>query len=319
MDSTLQPKKRRFPVSGFVSVSCNTMLMEAHEYVCRGDAVVSDLKWPLVPSLSYMVSGGVYLPKGIHIEGNVSFLQAMKTGTMIDLDYEGILDSPPQMGITKRSEHVCNIISGVCGTVKAGIQLAMPQTEDMQQAGISALIEPMISFYYSTIKWHSYGGYLQYAKMKKDGSYEPWSGALPKVLIGHDAVSYQQQVYLPAIGIGCEVLFPHNILLTSDFHVCPNIMAISEDIHHARNLRFIDVLDEGWAIHGTTRLTWKCFPFCAVFCSLFYQYAKTTEGRSMIYAGLSDTKPARYTDLHTAGTALYGCSLAIGLAFVVGR
>lgn len=318
-DSSLSARKI-FPVSGFLAASCNALLMEAREYVCDGDMLVSDLRWPLVPSASYTVYGGIYLPKGIHIEGNVSFLQPMATGTMIDKDFEGlsaIVSQQPEL--TKRSEHACSIISGVQWMVKAGVQLAMPQSTGMRQVGISVFVEPMISFYYSVIKWHSYNGYLQYAKMNRYGQYEPWTETLPRIAITQAAVSYQQHIMLPAIGLGWEVLFPHNITLNTDMHLNPNISAITEDIHHARNLRFVDILQGGWAFHGTTRLAWQFHRFFAAFCSLFYQYAKTTDGISIIYNGITSKKPAGYSAPHTAGTALYGCTFSAGLVFTLGR
>lgn len=317
-DTPLSTKKI-FPVSGFLAASCNGLLMEAREYVCQSNIIVSDLRWPLVPSFSYSLHGGIYLPKGIHIEGNVSFLQPMKTGTMIDKDFEDMTVLPLQPELTKRSEHACDIIGGIQWMAKLGVQIAMPQSIRMKQAGITVLVEPMISFYYSVIKWHSYNGYLQYAKIKRNGQYEPWTETLPRIAITQAAVSYQQHVMLPAIGIGWEVSFPHKITLNTDLHLNPNIMAITEDIHHARNLRFVDVLQGGWAFHGTTRLSWQCHRFFAVFCSIFYQYAKTTEGISMIYNGITSKKVAAYSLPHTAGTALYGGTVSAGFAFTLGR
>lgn len=312
-------KTKKFPVSGFIAFSVNTMLAESREYVCDSDIILSDLKWPLTPAVSYTLYGGLYFPKGIHIEGNISFMQPMSTAQMTDTDFEGILETPPYTGITKFSEHNCTIIGGLSWAAKLGLQLPMPQTAAMQSAGILLTVEPLLSFYYSTISWHSYGGYLQYAEKKFDGTYEPWSTALPKVPYNEAAVSYRQQIILPAIGIGLGATFPHKLGLFSDFHLTPDIMAFAEDIHHKRNVRFVDIMHGGWAIHGNLRLHWNCLPFFSVFVNLFYQYCLTMEGGSIIYDGITSTKPDSFTQPNSAGTSLRGCTCSIGCAFRVGR
>ena len=314
-----EEKTKKFPVSGFIAFSVNTMFAEGHEYVCDYDVILSDLKWPLTPSVSYTLYGGVYFPKGIHIEGNISFMQPMPTASMTDTDFEGIRAIPPQIGITKFSKHNCAIIDGLSWTTKLGLQLPIPQTARMRSAGISLTVEPMLSFYYSTISWHSYGGYLQYAKMMPNGTYEPWNATLPKIPHNGPAVSYRQQIIIPAIGVGFEAVFPHKLTLSSDFHLTAEIMASAEDIHHTRNLRFIDIMDGGWGMRGNTRLSWHCMPFFSVFFNFFYIYCITMEGNSAIYSGITSTKPYSYTPLNSAGTALRGCACSIGLAFSVGR
>ena len=312
-------KTKKFPVSGFIAFSFNTMIAESREYVCRYDAILSDLKWPLTPSASYTIHGGVYFPKGIHLEGNISFMQPMATAPMTDSDFEGILTTPPQTGITKFSKHNCTIINGLSWMAKLGLQLPMPQSAAMRSAGIAVTVEPMLSFYYSTISWHSYGGYLQYAEKKFDGTYEPWTPALPRMPHIGSAISYRQQVMMPAIGVGFEATLPHKLTLLSDFHLTADITAFAEDIHHAANMRYIDILGGGWAMHGNLRLHWNCLPFLLVFINLFYQYCITMEGSSIIYNDITSTKPSSYTPPNSAGTSLRGCTCSIGCAFRIGR
>lgn len=312
-------KIKKFPVSGFIAFSVNTMIAEGREYVCDYELILSDLKWPLTPSASYTIYGGVYFPKGIHIEGNISFMQPMSTAPMTDSDFEGIQATPPQTGITKFSEHNCTIMGGLSWAAKLGLQLPMPQTAAMRSAGVLFTVEPMLSFYYSTISWHSYGGYLQYAKIRPNGTYEPWIKTLPKVPHDGPAVSYQQNILMPAIGIGVEVTFPHKLTLLSDFHLTAKIMASAEDIHHDRNVRYVDIMNGGWAMHGNIRLQWNCLPFFAVFCNLFYQYCISIEGNSIVYNGITSTKPSFYTPPNSAGTSLRGCTCSIGCAFRIGR
>ena len=96
-------------------------------------------------------------------------------------------------------------------------------------------------------------------------------------------------------------------------------MASGEDIHHARNIRFIDIMGGGFALHGTTRLSWRCLPYFALFASVFYEYSVTTEGISISYAGIKASKPSRYSPPDAAGTSLGGCTFSLGFAFVLGR
>ena len=310
---------KKFPISGFIAVSLNTTLAESHEYVCHYGDILSDLKWPLTPSLSYTLHGGIYFPKGIHVEGAISFMQPMSTASMTDTDFEGIQATPPQTGITKFSEHNCTIIGGLSITAKLGLQLPMPQTVAMRNAGVLFTVEPMISFYYSSLSWSSYGGYLQYAKENHNGTYEPWTKAMPKVQSTGQAVSYQQHIMIPAIGVGFEAAFPHQLTLFSDFHLSPDLIAWAEDIHHKRNVRYVDILDGGWAMHGSIRLDWNCVPFFSVFVNMLYHYCITTEGNSIIYAGITSTKPDSFTQPNSAGTALRGYTCSIGCAFRIGR
>ena len=312
-------KKKNFPVSGFVAFSINTLIAESREYACYYDAILSDLKWPLTPSVSYTLYGGLHFPKGFHIEGFFSFMQPMPTAPMTDTDFEGIQATPPQTGITKFSEHNCTIIGGLSWAAKLGLQLPVPQTAAMRAGGISLTVEPMLSFYYSNIKWYSYGGYLQYARMRPNGTYESWSAALPKIFHSGSAVSYQQQIMIPAIGLGFVAAFPHKLTLSSDFHLTADIMASAEDIHHNRNIKFIDIMDGGWGMHGNVRLSWNCLPFFSVFFNFFYIYCITMEGSSIRYNGITSTKPYSYTPLNSAGTSLRGCTCSIGLAFSIGR
>ena len=312
-------EKKKFPVSGFIAFSINTLIAEGREYVCNHGSILSDLRWPLIPSVSYTVSGGVYFPKGIHLDGTVSFLQPMHTGTMIDRDFQGIGQSPLMSGVTEFSEHKCSIIDGIRGTAKLGLQLPMPQTAAMQKTGIAVLVEPMISVHCSTISWYSYDGYLQYANKKKDGSYEPWSRNLPKIPIFGPVISYRQQLVIPAIGVGFEASFPHNLSVSSDFHVNSGIVAVGEDIHYTRNERFVDIIGNGWAVHGTARLSWQCLPYFSVFFSLFYEYSISLEGRTVHFSGINARKPNGISQFNAAGTSLYGCTFSSGIAFVLGR
>lgn len=312
-------KTKKFPVSGFIAFSVNTMIAEGHEYVCEYDEILSDLKWPLTPSASYTIYGGLYFPKGIHIEGNISFMQPMSTAPMTDLDFEGIQATPPQTGITKFSKHNCTILNGLSWAAKLGLQLQMPQTAAMRSAGVLFTVEPMLSFYYSTISWHSYGGYLQYAKIRPNGTYEPWNNGLPKVPHNGPAISYQQQIMIPAIGVGFEATLPHKLMLLSDFHLTANIMAFAEDIHYDRNTRFVDILGGGWAMHGNIRLQWNCLAFFSVFFNLFYQYCATMEGNTIVYNGITSSKPSFYIPPNSAGTSLRGCTCSVGCAFMIGK
>ena len=189
----------------------------------------------------------------------------------------------------------------------------------MRNIGILLTVEPMLSVYYSTISWHSYGGYLQYTKIKPNGRYEPWHNGLLKVPHKGSAISYRQQVMMPAIGVGFEATLPHKLTLLSDFHLTADIMASAEDIHHNRNIKFIDIMDGGWGMHGNVRLSWNCLPFFSVFFNFFYIYCITMEGSSIRYNGITSTKPYSYTPLNSAGTSLRGCTCSLGLAFSIGR
>lgn len=318
-DSIPEEHRNVFPVSGFAAFSVNAMAAESAEYVYQHGTVLSKLRWALNPAVSYSVHAGLYFPKGIFFDGTLSFVQPMRTGTMIDRDFEEATAVPPRPGVTKFSEHNCDIIDGIRGIAKLGLQLPMPRTAALRKTGISVLLGPMISFYYSSVSWHSYGGYLQYARIGKDGRYEQWSKHLPKIPVTGSAVSYRQQLLIPAIGIGVEASFPHQLQLFSDLHVSSDVMASGEDIHHARNIRFIDIMGGGFALHGTTRLSWRCLPYFALFASVFYEYSVTTEGISISYAGIKASKPSRYSPPDAAGTSLGGCTFSLGFAFVLGR
>lgn len=311
-------KTKNFPISGFIAFSLNTMIAEGREYALAQKIIVSDLKWPLTPSISYTVYGGLYFPKGIYVEGNLSYLQPMSTASMTDTDFDIIQATTPQTRIIKFSKHNCSIIEGHNGTAKIGLQLPIPQAIALRNAGISLAVGPMLSFYYSTISWHSNGGYLQYAKENPDGTYGLWNTALPKIPYNEDAVSYRQYIMIPAIGISVEATFPHHLTLLSDFHLTSGIIAEAEDIHHARDLKFIDVMNNGWATHGTIRLNWNCVPSFSVFLNIFYQYCITTKGYTLIYNGITSTKPDAWR-LNAAGTSLRGGTCSIGFAFLLGR
>ena len=320
-EQNLKPAERKtvFPVSGFVGFSVNAMAAESHEYVYQHGEVLSKLRWPLNPAVSYSIHGGLYLPKGIFFDGSLSFVQPMQTSTMIDKDFEEIQSVPPRNGITKFSEHKCTILNGTRGIAKIGLQLPIPQTAALRKTGISVSIGPMISLYYSSISWYSYDGYLQYARIRKDGTYEPWSKHLPKIPVTGAAVSYQQQLLIPAIGVGVEAAFPHKLRFFSDIHVSADVIALSEDIHHARNLRFVDIMGGGFSLHGTARLSWQCLPYFALFTAVFYEYSTTTKGITLSYDGITAKKPSGYSPPDAAGTALGGCTFSIGFAFVLGR
>lgn len=312
-------RKKTFPISGFAAFSINAMAAESHEYVYQHGEVLSKLRWPLNPAVSYSIHGGLYFPKGIFFDSSLSFIQPMQTDTMTDKDFEEIKSIPPRNGITKFSEHNCTILKGIREIAKLGLQLPLPRTAALRKTDISVSIGPMISLYYASISWHSYGGYLQYARIRKDGTYEPWSKHLPKIPVTGAAVSYQQQLIIPAIGIGVEAAFPHKLRLFSDIHVSADVIALSEDIHHARNLRFVDIMGGGFSLHGTARLSWQCLPYFALFTAVFYEYSTTTEGITLSYDGITAKKPSGYSPPDAAGTALGGGTFSIGFAFVLGR
>ena len=80
-------KTKKFPVSGFIAFSVNTMIAESREYVCHYDLILSDLKWPLTPSASYTVYGGLYFFKSIYVEGKISFLGPVPSGAVTGTDF----------------------------------------------------------------------------------------------------------------------------------------------------------------------------------------------------------------------------------------
>ncbi|MEL3909757.1 MAG: omptin family outer membrane protease [Treponema sp.] len=312
--------KKTFPVSAFAAFTVNTMLAQAHEYVLTKGHILSDLIWPLTPSVSYTLHGGLYLPKGIHIEGNVSFMQPMQTGTMIDTDFFNIELSPPRFGMTHFSEHNCKILEGIRSTVKLGLQLPMSQSAAMQKNGITLMTEPMISLHYSKISWYAYDGYLQYGKQlsRNPDVYEEWTPYIPKTQSTGPAIAYQQQLIIPAVGIGFEADIPHKLRIFTDFHITAEVLADGEDIHYAKNKRFIDIMDGGWALHGGVRLTWEFLPYCGLFVHFLYEHSITQEGYTLIYS-LPSNILTDYSLRGTSGTSLSGGTFSAGIAFLLGR
>lgn len=311
--------KKTFPVSAFIGFSLDTVVADVREYVFKNRHILSELKWPLIPSLSYTLHCGLFLPKGIHIEGSIGFMQIMRSGTMVDRDFEEIVPLSQQPKLTKYSEHLCNIIGGLRSTVKVGLQLPVPQTTAMQRNGITLMLEPMIGVRYSNIRWYSYDGYLQYARKRPDGSYEMWNKDLPKIPFTGPAVSYKQELIAPSIGVGIEASFPRKIRLTADVHLTSDIIAAAEDVHYSRKLRFVDIMNGGWALYAGTRISWRFLPYCALFGAVVYEYGITKEGATIVYNGLETNSPYAYTPFGSAGTSLHGAVFSAGFAFMLWR
>lgn len=311
--------QKKLLINAFVAFSIDTMLAETKEYVLQSGFTLSELRWPLTPSLSYTISCGLYFPKGIHIGGNITLMQRMPTGTMVDKDFEDVNKHPPRFGLTNFSEHNCSIINGIRGTVKIGMQLPIPQTAALKKASISLLVEPMLSLHYSAISWYAYDGYLQYAKENKSGYHEPWSADIPKSPVFGSVISYSQQLIIPAIGFGLEASFPYRLHLSSDLHATADVIASGEDLHYFRNIRFVDMMTGGWAVYGDIRFTWQCLPHFALFFNLFYEHCITMEGATLTYSGINSSNPSAYAPPGASGTALRGCTFSSGFAFTLGR
>ena len=126
-DSIPEEHRNVFPVSGFAAFSVNAMAAESAEYVYQHGTVLSKLRWPLNPAVSYSVHAGLYFPKGIFFDGALSFVQPMRTGTMIDRDFEEATAVPPRPGVTKFSEHNCDIIDGIRGIANSVCSSRCPE------------------------------------------------------------------------------------------------------------------------------------------------------------------------------------------------
>lgn len=310
-------KIKTAPISGHLAFSFNTMIGEGHEYVCHNRAIVSHLTWPLLPALSYTIEGALYL-YAVHLEGAVSFVQPMATQAMTDKDFFGMLNYPPQQGMTHFSKHNCTITGGINWQFKLGIQFPMPQSALMRKTGIMLILEPLAGVYASHVRWYSSDGYLQYAHKLPNGAYEAWTHALYKIPRKGPAISYKQDILMPLIGLGLETAFPYNLTLSSAVQCGIKVIADTEDIHYTRNRKFIDHMKDGWAVQLNTRLRWQCMPFFSVFFQCFYNYCSAMNGRTAIYKGITAKVPAAYTNPYSAGTSLHGATFSFGCAVMVG-
>lgn len=294
--------------------SCDVAAASAWEYVLKDGVVLSELQWSLLSSVAYSGHLTLKTPHGVHIQLRSSYLQPMKTASMRDKDFENY----PSTEITKFSEHPCTITGGRRFAAKIGIQKEIPLSQKAAAAGISLFIEPEFSLRYSKISWLAEDGYLQYAPKKNDGTFEAWSPYLKKQFITGRAVSYHQEILIPAFGIGLTARFPHRLQLYTDIHVSSDIMGLAEDIHFKRGQRFIDYTRNGGGIYWDTRVLWSFFRNTALVAGCYYEYSFSLDGQTLMYDTMQKRTPDRVTDPGTAGTGLNGCYFLLGVSFVFG-
>lgn len=314
-------KDKPFPISGCVALSIDTMIGECHEYVLHGGRIVSDLKWPLTPSVSYGVSGSLYLGTVIHLDGELSLVQPMSTRPMTDTDFLGMLKKPASPGITHFSEHNCTITGGMRWRFRLGVPISLPQSAFMKKTGIAVTVEPIIGISSSTLRWCASGGYVQYSKKLRDGTFAPWTHTLPKLYYDHENVllSYQQHILIPTIGCGCITAFPHKLSLSTSVHVGPTVFAATQDMHYARNLKYVDRMTGGWAIQGEGRLNWNCISFFSVFITLCYRYCSAMNGSTDMYKDIASGTPSAHLPPPASGTSLHEAAFSGGFEFRIGR
>ncbi|MGP1593904.1 MAG: omptin family outer membrane protease [Treponema sp.] len=303
-------KKKLEITAGF---SCDVTAASAWEYVLQEGRILSELQWDLLPSAAYSGHFTLKTPHGIHIQGRGSYLQPMKTAPMTDKDFEKSFSSD----ITKFSEHPCTITGGWRFAGKIGIQKEIPLPQKVP-AGISLFIEPQFSIRYSKISWFAKDGYLQYALNNSDGTFQPWHPHLPKKYIKGDAISYTQELLIPAFGIGLTAHFPYHLQVYTDIHISSDIMGIAEDTHFMRNQRFVDYTRNGTGIYWDTRILWSFFRNTALIAGCHYEYSKSMNGRTLGYDGLDSTTPAHVTEMGTSGVGVNGCSFLLGIMLVFG-
>ena len=236
------------------------------------DDYLSELQWDIKPVYYGVINfdlGQKNPSEGFGFFGGIELEIAlpMKTGEMEDRDWKS--DVNPPGSLTHFSSHNNHTIAAISAGLNTGVSLPVWKF----------ILRFYLNFDYLFFKWEAKDGYTQYGKNNTEyGPYTPWNPDFSKSPSPGLGISYTQHWFLLNTGIGAAIPLGR-FTLAFDFFIGPSI-CVSIDIHHKRDLKFIDYLYKGISIEPKLTGSFSFNDHFSISLSASYRYIGETRGNT---------------------------------------
>jgi outer membrane protease len=188
---------------------------------------VSELDWPLLPVFTVGATVDLRTRSGLHAAVEFQAGIPAPSGTMTDSDYlngDGVVTHYSQAD--NHSEQAIFLDAHVGWSLPLG-----------NSAAQNWALEPFVSFQLIQLKWSAQNGYLQYPP-QATSPFTPWSPSETKVPVTGTGILYQQDYYVPAIGLQIDMPILPRLLITASVAFAPYVFASDIDNHLFRLIDF---------------------------------------------------------------------------------
>lgn len=215
----------------------------AHEYVydqsVSTNYVLSELVWGFQPIYYYGVDMALASPEGFTLRISAKSGVPGLSGTIEDSDY---LYGNGVKNLFSESQNYTE--QALMARLQAGYAFHV-------SSGFS--ITPLLSLDYMDMKWSAQNGYLQYPMLNANGVYPPWSSSLPKTPIYGVGIIYQQQYFIPAVGLETTLRPMEKLAIDLSVAYSPIIIARAVDNHLVRQFTTTDTFNRGTFVDPAIR------------------------------------------------------------------
>jgi outer membrane protease len=247
--------KKPFPYAFSVAALTGFFYGQGEEIVYKtpdNDTYLSELLWDMKPlfyaGLGLACAQTNPLEKwGGFVSLSLKFGIPGKTGVMEDRDWI----SPSHSRVTHFSSHDNYTQGALLLDISGGLSFPVVS---------KVLIKAYLTFSYMRFVWDSQNGYVQYGTPQEGTDYDPWNPSLPKTPLYGPAISYIQEWFIAAPGIGADVPFLKIFSAGVTFHITPLLWCFARDEHFSRNLEFSDQTAFGLLLEPKVGFTFSPLP-----------------------------------------------------------
>lgn len=227
----------------FLGTSGGVSLGEAHEFVYTNNKVLSELIWDMKPLTTLGIDMNLQWAQRFQITSSLMLGLPFYTGSMTDSDYLNLLSDGTTYKTTF-SSHDAHLNHSINLNFNTGWRFELHQNGPGTDQKI--MIIPSVGFRYLSYKWSGQNGYLQHT-IASVGVYPAWDPDQPKVKAYGTAIDYQQQYWIPTLGIAVDVPVGTRDSLNFELQGSPIVFCQGTDRHY--------IPTSGWDYTNSTQYT----------------------------------------------------------------
>ncbi|HKL86267.1 MAG TPA: omptin family outer membrane protease [Treponemataceae bacterium] len=290
---------------------------ESFEYVYTSDKILSELVWDMKPLYFLGLEAGLEWKKGLSLNVEASFGLPMVTGLMEDSDWFNLFQDI-DTGKTHFSRHAAKLEYATVLSCSAGWIFS---TKDKNTGVVT--FTPSIGYKYFSWKWNAVDGYIQH-NSAIGGIYTEWEESQTKVHAYGVGISYQQQFYIPTIGVSSS--FSPNNKIKTELGITFSPLVYSYNIDHhfyptsGHDYRestmwteYHDILTDGIFFEPSIAVTWSVSNKVCLFFNARKTLISSLRGTTgEIKSGSSYVSWTYKEDGNGSGTALNTTNFRLG-------
>ena len=272
------------PVSLTVRTTAGVFIGGATEVVLYQGYKVSELDWPLLPVFTIGATLDVATQVGFHAILEVQRGLPGYDGTMTDSDF---LNGD---GVKTHFSQSDGHSEGI--TV---VDARLGWSFDIDTGGSRpAQLFPYLEFQYLQLKWSAQNGYLQYPP-ETSPPYTPWSASEPKIPIYGTGIMYEQDYYIPAVGVMGTIPFSSSLSATLSFSFSPYLWCNDIDDHVFRLIDFYTNMRGGLLLEPRASVTFRPTQRIGITLDVLYRHIAQLTGDSWAVQQGTAGSPNPYT------------------------